>query len=133
MPRRIAFLIFDDFQLLDAAGPISAFEIAARYAPGAYESRVIAPQAGAVNSSPVAAMNAHALGRARSVKRGGNERSFSSVSVANQGHVADVGSFVNLHGFTPSAGLGEMWRKAVAYPQSSVVCRGSGLRRIDDS
>lgn len=67
MPRRIAFLIFDDFQLLDAAGPISAFEIAARYAPGAYESRVIAPQAGAVNSSSGASMNARALGRAGSI------------------------------------------------------------------
>ena len=30
MNRRVAFLIFPDFQLLDAAGPISAFEIAER-------------------------------------------------------------------------------------------------------
>ena len=37
MPRRIAFLIFPDFQLLDAAGPIAAFEIAGRIRPGAYE------------------------------------------------------------------------------------------------
>ena len=50
MPRRIAFLIFDDFQLLDAAGPISAFEIAERYVPGSYASRVIAPAVGAVRS-----------------------------------------------------------------------------------
>jgi transcriptional regulator GlxA family with amidase domain len=63
MPRRVAFLIFDDFQLLDAAGPISAFEIASRYAPGAYESRVISPRAGAVRSSSGASMNAAALGR----------------------------------------------------------------------
>jgi len=67
MPRRIAFLIFDDFQLLDAAGHISAFEIAARYAPGAYESRVIAPRSGAVNSSSGASMNARALRRAGSI------------------------------------------------------------------
>ena len=39
MTRRVAFLIFPDFQLLDAAGPISAFEIAERYRPGSYESR----------------------------------------------------------------------------------------------
>ena len=64
MPRRIAFLIFDDFQLLDAAGPISAFEIAERYAPGTYESRVIAPRAGAVASSAGATMNAQGLLRA---------------------------------------------------------------------
>jgi len=31
MTRRIAFLIYPGFQLLDAAGPIAAFEIAARY------------------------------------------------------------------------------------------------------
>lgn len=67
MPRRIAFLIFDDFQLLDAAGPISAFEIASRYSPGAYESRVIAPRAGAVRSSSGASMNASALGRPASI------------------------------------------------------------------
>jgi len=30
MPRRIAFLIYPDFQLLDVAGPIAAFEIAER-------------------------------------------------------------------------------------------------------
>ena len=48
MKRRVAFLIFPDFQLLDAAGPISAFEIAERYAPGTYELRVIAKQPGAV-------------------------------------------------------------------------------------
>jgi len=33
--RRIDVLIFADFQLLDAAGPIAAFEIAGRLAPGA--------------------------------------------------------------------------------------------------
>ncbi len=47
MKRRVAFLIFPDFQLLDAAGPISAFEIAERYVPGSYELRVIAKQPGA--------------------------------------------------------------------------------------
>ena len=31
----IGVLIFPDFQLLDAAGPISVFEIAARYAGSA--------------------------------------------------------------------------------------------------
>src|SRR5690348_16094383 len=67
MPRCIAFLIFDDFQLLDAAGPISAFEIAARYAPGEYESRVIAPRAGPVRSSSGVSMNAMALGRAAGI------------------------------------------------------------------
>ena len=30
MPRRVAFLIYPDFQLLDVAGPIAAFEIMRR-------------------------------------------------------------------------------------------------------
>ena len=63
MTRRVAFLIFPDFQLLDAAGPIAAFEIAERYCPGSYELRVIAPHAGAVASTSGAAMNAVAPGR----------------------------------------------------------------------
>jgi transcriptional regulator GlxA family with amidase domain len=67
MPRRVAFLIFPDFQLLDAAGPISAFEIAERYAPGSYESRVIAAPSGAVLSSSGASLTATGLGRAASI------------------------------------------------------------------
>jgi transcriptional regulator GlxA family with amidase domain len=38
----IGVLIFPDFQLLDAAGPISAFEIAARFAGGAPQVKTIA-------------------------------------------------------------------------------------------
>ena len=67
MPRRVAFLIFPEFQLLDAAGPISAFEIAERYRPGSYESRVIAPEAGAIASTSGATMNAASLDRAASI------------------------------------------------------------------
>src|ERR1044072_1969360 len=63
MKRRVAFLIFPDFQLLDAAGPISAFEIAERYVPGSFELRVIAKQAGAVTSTSGASMNAVPMGR----------------------------------------------------------------------
>ena len=47
----IGVLVFPDFQLLDAAGPISAFEIAARYATGAPAIRVLAVTAGPVRSS----------------------------------------------------------------------------------
>ena len=38
----IGVLIFPDFQLLDAAGPISVFEIAGRYARSATPIKVIA-------------------------------------------------------------------------------------------
>jgi transcriptional regulator GlxA family with amidase domain len=61
MPARIGFLIFPDFQLLDAAGPIGAFGIAERYRPGAYELIVLAKSEGLVASSSGAAMGASAL------------------------------------------------------------------------
>src|SRR5512139_899236 len=47
----IGVLIFPDFQLLDAAGPISVFEIAARYAGEAPAIRMLAMKAGPVRSS----------------------------------------------------------------------------------
>ena len=43
----IGVLIFPDFQLLDAAGPISAFEIAARFAGQPPSIRVLAVTPGA--------------------------------------------------------------------------------------
>lgn len=60
--RTIAILIFPDFQLLDAAGPVAAFETAGRAPPGdeasfrdgappAYRLRVVAREAGPVTSS----------------------------------------------------------------------------------
>ncbi len=67
MSRRIAFLIFPDFQLLDAAGPIAAFEIAERYRPGSYLLRLVAPVAGAVASTSGVSMNAVRLGAPASV------------------------------------------------------------------
>lgn len=67
MRRRVAFLVFPDFQLLDAAGPISAFEIAERHVPGTYELRVIAKEAGVVASTSGASMNAVPLGRPASI------------------------------------------------------------------
>ncbi len=52
MPQTVAVLIFPDFQLLDAAGPITVFEAAGREtAPPAYRLRVIARDAGPVTSS----------------------------------------------------------------------------------
>jgi transcriptional regulator GlxA family with amidase domain len=46
-----AFLIYPDFQLLDAASPIAAFEVAERYRPGSYSLRVVAARPGLVASS----------------------------------------------------------------------------------
>ena len=67
MTRRIAFLIYPGFQLLDAAGPIAAFEIAARHAPGSYGLRVIASEPGLVESSSTVPLQALPLGSARAI------------------------------------------------------------------
>lgn len=67
MTRTIAFLIYPNFQLLDAAGPIAAFEIAGRYEPGSYSLRVVAAQPGLVASSSGVSMPAGALGNASDI------------------------------------------------------------------
>jgi transcriptional regulator GlxA family with amidase domain len=61
MSRRLAFVIFPRFQLLDAAGPIAAFEIAERLRPGSYAPQVLAPDGGGVTSTSGVAMLAEAL------------------------------------------------------------------------
>src|SRR5271166_435215 len=63
-PRAVGFLVFDGFQLLDAAGPISAFEIGGRHSPGAYRLHVLSTRTGAVPSSAGASMQAEALASA---------------------------------------------------------------------
>src|SRR4030088_3201239 len=60
-PRMIGVLIFPDFQLLDAAGPISVFEIAARFAAQAPSIRVLAVTPGPVRSSSGVEMLARGL------------------------------------------------------------------------
>ena len=64
MPSQIGFLVFEGFQLLDASGPIAAFEIAGRYCRGAYALTTLAKAAGAVASSSGASMNAIGLEQA---------------------------------------------------------------------
>jgi transcriptional regulator GlxA family with amidase domain len=63
-PRQIGFVIFDGFQLLDAAGPISTFEMPMRgLSPSPYELKVVAPKPGPVRSSSGVAMVAEAIPR----------------------------------------------------------------------
>jgi transcriptional regulator GlxA family with amidase domain len=57
----IGVLIFPDFQLLDAAGPISVFEIAQRYANGSPDIRVLAVTPGPVRSTSGVEMVARGL------------------------------------------------------------------------
>lgn len=57
MARTVAFLIFEGFQILDAAGPVAAFEMAARYGvPDAYEVKIVSRDGGLVASSSGALM-----------------------------------------------------------------------------
>jgi transcriptional regulator GlxA family with amidase domain len=51
MPRKIAVVIFPNFQILDATGPIAAFEIAGRIGVGAYDLKLLAAGGGEVASS----------------------------------------------------------------------------------
>ena len=51
MTRTIGVLIFPEFQLLDAAGPVSVFEAAGRLSQSPYRVRIVAREAGAVASS----------------------------------------------------------------------------------
>jgi transcriptional regulator GlxA family with amidase domain len=59
----IAFVIFPGFQLLDAAGPIAAFEIASDDAWGSYRLHIVAASPGLVGSSSGIAMPAASLRR----------------------------------------------------------------------
>lgn len=51
MTRAISFLVFADFQLLDLAGPLTVFEIAGRFVPGAYALATVAEGGGVVTAS----------------------------------------------------------------------------------
>jgi transcriptional regulator GlxA family with amidase domain len=61
MVRAIAIVLHPGFQLLDAAGPIAAFEMAERLRPGSYRLIVIAPEGGQIVSSAGPTMAAEAL------------------------------------------------------------------------
>src|ERR1700759_373062 len=61
-PNMIGVLIFPDFQLMDAAGPISVFEIARAYAKPQLPIRAIAAKPGPVRSTSGVEMLAHKFG-----------------------------------------------------------------------
>jgi len=61
MTRRVVIVIFPGFQLLDAAGPIAAFEHGGRAANQAYDIAVVAAQPGPVASSSGIELTAQAL------------------------------------------------------------------------
>ncbi len=63
----IGVLVYPDFQLLDAAGPISVFEIAARYAAVSPAIKVLAATPGPVRSSSGVEMLARKFGPAGAI------------------------------------------------------------------
>jgi transcriptional regulator GlxA family with amidase domain len=63
----IGILIFPDFQLLDAAGPISVFDIAGRFAKAQRPIRVMAADPGAVRSTSGVEMLARKFGSASAI------------------------------------------------------------------
>lgn len=63
MTRQIVIVVFPGFHLLDATGPISAFDLANRYAPRAYDIRLMAVGGGPTTSSAGIAFDAAPLGR----------------------------------------------------------------------
>jgi len=110
MTHRLGLLIFPDFQILDAAGPIAAFEIAGRYGGGAYAIEVLAMGAGEVRSSSGVGMAARAADAAapfdtlmiaggdgtRPTSNDAATLAFVRAAAANAGRVASVcsGAFV---------------------------------------
>lgn len=65
--RTVLLVLFPRFQLLDAAGPIAAFEIAERFVRGAYGLRVASSAPGLAPSSSGVAMPAEPLAGQRNI------------------------------------------------------------------
>ena len=107
MPRAVAVVIFPGFQLLDAAGPVSAFEIAERFRPGSYDLGLVAPDGGAVESSAGLILSARPL-----------EAAPVDTVVVSGG---DVG------GALPEAHRIVAWLKAVPARRVASVCSGAFL------
>ncbi|HEV7415564.1 GlxA family transcriptional regulator [Tianweitania sediminis] len=63
----IGVLVYPDFQLMDAAGPISVFEIAGRFTPSPVKIQVLALHTGPVRSSSGVEMLASGMRFARSL------------------------------------------------------------------
>lgn len=61
MSRTIALVIHPGFQILDAAGPTAAFEIAGRLRPNSYDLHLMAPGEDAVESSSGVRLSARPL------------------------------------------------------------------------
>ena len=107
MPRAVAVVIFPGCQLLDAAGPVSAFEIAERFRPGSYDLSLVAPDDGPVESSSGLTLSA---------------RPFDGAPVDTV-----VVSGGDIGGALPEAHRIVAWLKAVPARRVASVCSGAFL------
>ena len=115
MTRRLAFVIFPQFQLMDVAGPIAASDFANLVSPGAYQLEFCAPLSGMVRSSSGASFFAEAFG----------DGPFDTVLVSGGYGLGDEA--------TMSAVAGWLARECPSARRVSSVCVGAyalaGIRR----
>ncbi|CAN7601534.1 GlxA family transcriptional regulator [Phenylobacterium sp. LjRoot225] len=109
MSRRVGLVIFPGFQILDATGPLAAFEIAGRFAGGAYEVRLLAGTAGMVRSSAGVALAAEAL----------DEGPYDTLLVSGGDGTRALGDLSSL--------VGWLQRQAESTRRMASVCSGAFL------
>jgi transcriptional regulator GlxA family with amidase domain len=113
MRREIAIVVFPEFQLLDAAGPVAVFEMAERFRPGSYVIHVLAPGGGIVRSSSGVCLAAEPI----------EVRDFDTVIVAG-GNLAQVETgqvaIVSWLG-------GDAWRRAAGVCSGAFLLAEAGL------
>jgi transcriptional regulator GlxA family with amidase domain len=107
MRRAVAVVIFPGFQLLDAAGPTAAFEIAERFRPRSYELTLLAPDGGEVESSSGLRLSTQPL----------SEGSFDTIIVSGGDIIRSL----------PAAKMIVAWLQRTAARRSASVCSGAYL------
>jgi transcriptional regulator GlxA family with amidase domain len=107
MRRATAIVIFPGFQLLDAAGPTAAFEIAERFRPGSYDLALLAPGGGQVESSSGVRLSAEPL----------SKRAFDTVIMSGGDIVRSMPAAVEI----------VAWLKRTPARRTASVCSGAYL------
>jgi transcriptional regulator GlxA family with amidase domain len=107
MTRRIGVLIFPEFQILDATGPIAAFEIAGRLSPGAYAIELLAAGGGEVLSSSGVRLLARPL----------DEGAYDTLLVSGGNGTRDLPA--------QAAAVGWLRRRAGEVRRTASVCSGA--------
>jgi transcriptional regulator GlxA family with amidase domain len=107
MRRAVAIVIFPGSQLLDAAGPTAAFEIAERFRPGSYELTLLGPTGGEVESSSGLRLSTQPL----------NGGPFDTVIVSGGDIIRSL----------PAAEMIDNWLKRMTARRIASVCSGAYL------